>query len=69
MYEPIEFIFIYLFFNLLFLNVYLFLTHTDRVQVGEGHRKRETQNLEQAPGSELSAQSPTQVWNSQTARS
>ena len=28
----------------------------DRVRVGEGQRKRETQNLKQAPGSELSAQ-------------
>ena len=27
---------------------------------GEGQRERETQNLQQAPGSELSAQSPTQ---------
>ena len=28
--------------------------------MGEGQRERETQNLKQAPGSELSAQSPTQ---------
>ena len=27
--------------------------------MGEGQRERETQNLKQAPGSELSAQSPT----------
>ena len=32
-------------------------------------RKRDTQNLEQAPGSELSAQSPTLALNSQTVRS
>ena len=30
----------------------------DRAQVGEGQRERETQNLKQAPGSELSAQRP-----------
>ena len=33
--------------------------------MGEGQRERETQNLKQALGSELSAQSPTQAWNSQ----
>ena len=32
-------------------------------------REREAQNLKQAPGSELSAQSPTQGLNSRTARS
>ena len=37
---------------------------------GEGaERERETQNPKQAPGSELSAQSPTQGSNSETARS
>ena len=36
--------------------MYLFLR--DRVQAGEGQRERETQNLKQAPGSELAAQSP-----------
>ena len=36
---------------------------------GEGQRGRETQNPKQAPGSELSAQSPTGGLNSQTARS
>ena len=40
---------------------------TDRAQVGEGQRE-ETQNLKQAPGSELSAQSPTWGSNSQTVR-
>ena len=38
---------------------------TDRVQVGEG-RERETQTPKQAPGSELSAQSPMQGSDSQT---
>ena len=41
----------------------------DRARVGEGQRERETRNLKQAPGSELSAQSPAQGSNSQTARS
>ena len=30
----------------------------DRVRVGKGQREKETQNTRQAPGSELSAQSP-----------
>ena len=38
----------------------------DRVRMGEGQRERKTQNPMQAPGSELSAQSPTQGWNSRT---
>ena len=49
----------------------------DRVQAGEGQREteterereRETQNLKQAPGSELSAQSLMRGSNSQTVRS
>ena len=36
---------------------------------GGAERERETQNLKQAPGSELSAQSPTWDLNSQTVRS
>ena len=39
----------------------------DRAQVGQ--RERETQNLKQAPGSELSAQSPMRGSNPQTVRS
>ena len=31
----------------------------DRAREEKGQRERETQNLKQAPGSELSAQSPT----------
>ena len=40
-------------------------------ELGEGQREREreTQNLKQAPGSELSAESPMQGSNSQTSRS
>ena len=36
---------------------------------GGAERERETQNLKDAPGSELSAQSPTQGLNPQTTRS
>ena len=36
---------------------------------GGAERERETQNPEQAPGSELSAQSPMQGSNPRTARS
>ena len=37
--------------------------------MGEEQRERETQNPKQAPGSELSAQSPMQGSNSKTVRS
>ena len=37
--------------------------------MGEGKRERETQDPEQAPGSEGSAQSPTRGSNAQTVRS
>ena len=49
--------------------LFIFETERDRAQMGEGQRERETQNLKQAPGSELSAQSPTRGLNSWTARS
>ena len=57
-----------------FFNVYVFFERKrererDREEVGKGQRKRETQNLKQAPGSEPSAQSLTQGLNSRTARS
>ena len=41
----------------------------ERAQVGEGQREKETQNLKQAPGSELSAQSLMWGSNSQTVTS
>ena len=44
-------------------------TERDRVRAGEGPRERETQNPKQAPGSELSAQSPRWGSNPQTVRS
>ena len=42
-----------------FFTFIYFLRDVERAQVGEGQREKETQNLKQAPGSELSAQSPT----------
>ena len=53
------------FFN--FFKFYLFLR--ERAWVGERQGERETQNLKQAPGAELSAQSPMRGSNSQTVRS
>ena len=41
----------------------------ERAWVGEGQREGETQNLKEAPGSELSAQSPMWGLNSRTVRS
>ena len=54
----------------IFFNVYLFLRQTERERERhtERGRERETQNLKQAPGSELSAQSRTQGSNSRTVR-
>ena len=58
----------------IFKNFYLFLREreTDRQSTrrrGKRERERETQNSKQAPGFELSAQSPTWGLNSRTARS
>ena len=48
-----------------FFNVYLFLRDKrDRERAGVEQKERETQNLKQAPGSELSAQSLMQGSNS-----
>ena len=53
-----------------FFDVYfIFERETQRASRGGAERERETQNLKQAPGSELSAQSPTWGSNSQTVRS
>ena len=43
-----------------------FIFERERVQMREEQRERETQKLKQTPGSELSAQSPTQGSNSRT---
>ena len=50
-----------------FKHVYSF--SRDREWAGEGKRERETENLKQAPGSELSAHNPTQGLNPSTVRS
>ena len=55
--------------NFFYVSLFLRKRERDRVQAGEGQRKRETQNPKQAPGSELSAQSPTWGSNSRTVRS
>ena len=51
-----------------FFNVCLCFWDKERqsMSMGGGHRERETQNLKQAPGSEVSAQSPLWGLNSQT---
>ena len=51
------------------LSLFILERERDREQVGKRQRERETQNLKQAPGSELSAQSPTWGSNSRTMRS
>ena len=67
---PLSILFVFL-IKKIFFNVYLFLRQRETGHEGGGgsERERETQNLEQAPGSELSARSPTRGSNSQTARS
>ena len=55
-----------------FFLMFIFERETEtetRVRAGGGQRERETQNPKQAPGSELSAQSPTRGSNSQAVRS
>ena len=58
----------FLFFFFYFFNVYLFWDRETEHEWGRV-RERETQNLKQAPGSELSAQSLAWGSNSWTARS
>ena len=48
----------------IFLTFSHFFEDRDKGQAGEGQRERETQNLNQAPGSEMSAQSPMRGLNS-----
>ena len=48
--------------------LFTFETERDTAWAGERQRERETQNPKQAPGSELSAQSPMQGSNSQTMK-
>ena len=47
-----------------FLNFFMFFFEWERDRVREAQRERETQNLKQDPGSELSTQSLTQGSNS-----
>ena len=58
----------FLFFSLLFFSLQHLFTF-ERQSMSRGGAERETQNPKQAPGSELSAQSPTRGSNSQTVRS
>ena len=44
--------------------MFIFERERDRARVGEGQRERDTQNPKEAPGSELSAQSPAGDSNS-----
>ena len=48
---------------------FIFERERDAARAGERQRERETQNTKQAPGSELSAQSPMRGWNSWALRS
>ena len=60
----------WIFFFFFFLTfIQFWKAEGDRAWMGEGQRKRDTQNLKQAPGSELSAQSPMRDSNSRTATS
>ena len=65
--------FLHIYLKKIFFNVYLFLRERERERererAGEGQRQMETQNLKQAPGSELSAQRLTWGSNPQTMRS
>ena len=60
------FLFLLIYFNVL---MFIFGREKERERAGEGQRAREIQNPKQAPGSELSAQSPTRGSNPQTVRS
>ena len=58
------------YFFFFFFNIYLFLRQREtQHERGQGQRERETQNLKQAPGSELSAQGLMRGSNSRTVRS
>ena len=48
---------------------WMFIFERDRARAGDGQRETHTQNPKQAPGSELSARSPTRGLNPRTARS
>ena len=50
-------------------SLFFFILEGERERGGEGQRQRETQTPKQAPGSALSAQSPTRGSHSRAARS
>ena len=61
---------IFLLFKKIFLTfIYYWETERNRAWAWEGQREGKTQNLKQAPGSKLSAQSPSWYLNSQSTRS
>ena len=63
-------LFYFILFYLILFYIYLLLRDRERQSMSMGGAEREeTQNLKPAPSSELSAQSPTQGLNLQTARS
>ena len=49
--------------------MFIFEREKESMSKGGAERERETQNPKQAPGSELSAQSPTRGLNPRTERS
>ena len=49
---------------LFFKSLFIFERERQSITRGGAERERETQNVKQAPDSELSAQSPTWGWNS-----
>ena len=57
------------FFSKKIVDIYLFLRERDMQRKQGKCTERETQNPKEAPGSELSAHSPTQGLNSWTVRS
>ena len=65
---PILYIAQFYFIKKIFL-MFIYFWDRERQIMSGGGAERETQNLMQAPGSKLSAQSPTWGWNSRTVRS
>ena len=50
-------------FYFIYFSFLMFIFERERARAGEGQRGRETKNLKQAPGSELSAQNSTRGSN------
>ena len=64
--NSLAFLFFLIFFS--FFSLYLFVRQWETAGMGEGQRERATQNLKQAPGSELSAHSRTRGSNPRADR-